>query len=200
MTGTIPPSTNHTARGARRLPPAIIAFIVFDVLLVIVAVAMGLSMGSDGTDAPSAQPSSSTSGPATPDATASDDASPTPAQTPQATDPDAKQVASPTGNITCTLSPAGVECAIASLAAEPAAVDGCDGTSGYVVTLTTSGVATPCAPSKPGKADAAVPVLAYGESTSVNNFECVSTESGMTCSNTNTGQGFTLARAGITRL
>ena len=201
MTGTTPSPTNPGTPARRGLPPAIIAFIVFDVLLVIAAIALGVSLSSDGSETPSAQASSSATGSTTPGAAASDEAAPTPAPSPSATlSADAKQVASPSGNITCTLTPEGAECAIASLAAEPVAADGCEGVSGYVVALSTSGVSTPCVTDKPGKASAAVPVLEYGDAVSVNNFECVSTEAGMKCSNTNTGQGFTLARAGITRL
>ena len=199
MSGTTPPSATHGTTGSRGLPPSIIAFIVLDVLLVVAAVALGLSMGSDGTDTPTAQPSSSASAAVTPGSTPSDDASPAPSQTPQTVGADGKKVASPSGNITCTLAPEGAECAIASLATEPAAVAGCEGVAGYVVTLDTSGVHTPCVPAQPGQADATVPVLAYGDATAVNNFECLSTEAGMKCSNTNTGQGFTLARAGVTR-
>ena len=118
MPGPIPPSTTHDAAGSRRLSPAIIAFIVLDVLLVVAAVALGLSMGSDGSDAPSASSSASSPAASTP-ASSDDDAAATPA--PEATlNPEAKQVASPSGNITCTLSPGGAECAIASLASEPA--------------------------------------------------------------------------------
>lgn len=199
MTGTTPPPTHPGTSRRRGLPPAIIAFIVLDVLLVIAAIALGVSISSDGSGEPSEPTSSSSSSSTTPGAASSDEATPTP--TPSATlGADAKQVASPSGNITCTLSPEGAECAIASLAAEPAAADGCQGVSGYVVRLSTSGVSTPCVTDKPGKASAAVPVLEYGDAVSVNNFECVSTEAGMKCSNTNTGQGFTLARAGVTRL
>ncbi|SDC64219.1 hypothetical protein SAMN05216410_2085 [Sanguibacter gelidistatuariae] len=196
MTGTTSPPANRGQSGRRGLSPALIAFIVLDVVLVVAAVLLGLSLGSD--DSPAGAQSSATPT-STSDGATSDGASPTPSATPLAVGADAKQVASPTGNITCTLSPEGAECAIASLATEPAAVDGCEGTVGYVATLTTSGVQTPCMPEKPGKADAAIPVLAYGDTESVNNFACESTESGMKCSDTNTGKGFTLARAGITR-
>lgn len=195
MTGPTQPSANQGQSGRRGLSPAIIAFIALDVVLVIAAVMVGLSLGSDGSGESPDQAGSS----ASPSVSTSDDASPTPSATPLAQGADAKQVASPSGNITCTLSPEGAECAIASLAAEPAAADGCEGSVGYVATLTTSGVQTPCMPDKPAKAGADVPVLAYGAAETVNNFECVSTEAGMRCSDTNTGKGFTLARAGVTR-
>lgn len=195
MTSATPQSANQGQTGRRGLSPAIIAFIALDVVLVIAAVMIGLSLGSDESGESPDQAGSS----ASPSAPVSDDAAPTPSATPLAQGADSKQVASPSGNITCTLSPEGAECAIASLAEEPAAVDGCEGSVGYVATLTPSGVQTPCMPDKPAKADAAVPVLAYGAAETVNNFQCVSTEAGMRCSDTNTGKGFTLARAGVTR-
>ena len=196
MTGTTPRPMNSPAPGRRGLSPAIIAFIVLDVLLVIAAVALGMSMSSGDADASPAAPSPSvSSSPAAGDKPSADPAPAPPVQV----GADGKQIASPSGNITCTLTPEGAECAIASLAAEPAVVDGCEGVTGYVVTLTTAGVKTPCVPQTPSKATAAIPVLDYGDAIAVNNFECVSTEVGMKCSNTNTGQGFTLARAGITR-
>lgn len=200
MTGTTPPSRTPGTSGRRGLPPAIIAFIVLDVLLVIAAIALGIAMSSDGSPASEeTSASSSATSSTTPGAEPSDKA--TPAPSPSASlSADAKQVASPSGNITCTLTPEGAECAIATLAAEPVAADGCEGVTGYVVSLSTSGVSTPCVSDKPAKAAAEVPVLAYGDTVAVNNFECESTEAGMTCSNTNTGQGFTLARAGVTRL
>ena len=198
MTGTTAPPTTPGTPRRRGLPPAIIVLIVLDVLLVVAAIALGISLSADASEEPSAPSSAATSTDAG-SAAATDEAAPAPSPT-ATLSADAKQVASPSGNITCTVSPAGAECAIASLAAEPVAADSCDGVTGYVVSLTTSGVSTPCVDETPAEAGAEVPVLAYGDAISVNNFQCVSTESGMTCSNTNTGQGFTLARAGIKRL
>lgn len=191
MSGTSSPGSS-TAQKVRGLGPGLIAFIVLDVLLVVWAIWLGVSMNGDGSDGSSgAEPSTS------PSASASAAPSAEPSDGPE---PGTETVASPSGNITCAVAPSGVECGIASLAAEPAPAQGCDGTEGYVVTLTSEGVAVPCVTDedRPGKADATVAVLDYGQNVTVNNFMCDSTEAGMKCTDTSTGKGFTLARAGIT--
>lgn len=189
MSGTSPTGSS-TARKDRRIGPALIAFIVLDVLLVAWAIGLGVSLGSDDTEgSTTAEPSASASAP------------PAPAPTSDV-DPEegAEEVASPSGNITCRVSPSGAECGIASLAADPAPVDGCDGAVGYVVELTSDGVSVPCVSDdeRPRKADPTIAVLEYGENVTVNNFSCDSTEAGMMCTDTSTDKGFTLARAGIT--
>lgn len=193
MSGTSPTGSSTTQKG-RRLGPALIAFIVFDVLLVAWAIWLVVSMGSDdqgsdGGEEPSA--STTTSAPAAPEPTSDPGDGP---------EPGTETVASPSGNITCEVSPSGAECGIAALAAEPAPVGGCDGAQGYVVTLTSEGVSVPCVSSGdlPTKADATIDILDYGQTVTVNNFTCDSTEAGMKCTDTSTGKGFTLARAGIT--
>lgn len=196
MSGTTP-TTDPTAEPTPRrgLSPALIAFIVFDVLLVVAVVVLGFSMASGGDDEPTAAPTSASSGASSAPAATDDAQAPA---SPDAPAEGTKRVASPTGNITCDLSPEGASCTIAALAAEPAADPACEGTVGYVVVLDPSGVSTPCEENRPAKAAADVPVLEYGSAETVNNFECASSESGMTCTDTNTGKGFTLARAGVT--
>ena len=190
MSGTSPTGTSTTQKGGR-LGPALIAFIVFDVLLVGWAVWLAVSMSSDDSTGDAApEPTASASAPATPQPTS--DAGDEP-------EPGTETVASPTGNITCAVAPSGVECGIASLGAEPAPVEGCDGSTGYVVSLTSEGVSVPCvgADDLPAKADATIDILDYGQTVTVNNFPSDSTEAGMKCTDTSTGKGFTLARAGI---
>ena len=191
MSGTSPTGSS-TAQKGRRLGPALVAFIVFDVLLVVWAIWLVVSMGSDDPEGSGgAEPSASASTPAAVEPTS--DAGDGP-------EPGTETVASPSGNITCEVSPSGAECGIASLASEPAPVAGCDGAEGYVVTLTSEGVSVPCvsAEDRPAKADATIGILDYGQAVTVNNFTCDSTEAGMKCTDTSTGKGFTLARAGIT--
>ncbi|PFG33620.1 hypothetical protein [Sanguibacter antarcticus] len=190
MPGTSP-TRSSTVEERQGLAPSLIAFIVLDVLLVVWAIWLGASLGSDEPEASEgATPSSSVSAPTT-----------SAPATEGAAEPDvgAQTVASPSGNIVCALSPSEVRCSIATLASAPAEVAGCDGSEGYVVTLTTEGVAVPCISDAdlPGTADATVDVLDYGQNLTVNNFSCDSTESGMKCTDTSTGKGFTLARAGI---
>lgn len=115
-------------------------------------------------------------------------------------DLDGESFRSPSGNILCEISDDGARCDIANLASEPAAVDGCEGTIGYVVQVTGDGVVEPCVPAEqqPSAAPEQVPALDYGESTSEGDFECVSETSGTSCRDTETGAGFNVARAGIT--
>jgi hypothetical protein len=188
MSGTSPAGSS-TAQKGRGLGPGLIAFIVLDVLLVVWAVWLGVSLGSDAPEA-SGDGEPSASAPAT-----APSAEPT-----EGPEPGTEFVASPSGNISCEVSPSGAECGIATLAAEPAPAEDCDGVQGYVVSLTSEGVSLPClSPDElPAEAGATVEVLDYGQTITVNNFTCDSTESGMTCTDTSTGKGFTLARAGIT--
>lgn len=202
MAGTTPTSAPRSTQGRRRLPPWLVVFIAFDVLLVAGAawLLLGGSSGS-GTDGSSAETSPSASAPATTEPTADAD-EPEPAATLEIDPAEATVVASPSGNITCAVVPGGVRCAIAELDAEPAVVEGCEGTVGHVVELTSAGVSTPCVPADetPAPAGPDVAVLGYGETSEVNNFVCESTETGMRCTDTTTGDGFVLARAGVTTL
>lgn len=189
MSGTSPAGSSAAQKG-RGLGPGLIAFIVLDVLLVVWAVWLGVSLGSDSPEA-TGDDEPSVSAPAT----TAPGAEPT-----EGPEPGTESVASPSGNITCEVSPSGAECGIATLASEPAPSTECDGVQGYVVSLTSEGVALPCvSPDElPAEAGATVEVLDYGQNITVNNFSCDSTESGMTCTDSSTGKGFTLARAGIT--
>lgn len=199
MAGTTPTSAPRSTPGKRRLPPWLVVFIAFDVLLVAGAawLLLGGSSGSDADDGASSAPTSEASAGAT-DA-AADPAEPDPSPTLEIDPAEATVIASPTGNITCSIVPEGVRCGIASLAAEPAPVAGCEGTVGHVVELTSAGVSTPCVPDaeKPTEAGPDVAVLDYGATSEVNNFVCESTESGMRCTDSTTGDGFVLARAGV---
>lgn len=200
MAGTTPTSAPRSTQGRRRLPPWLVVFIAFDVLLVAGAawLLLGGGSGGDGEDV-SQSPSPSTSAPATTEP--SDDADdPEPSPTLEIDPAEATVVASPTGNITCAIVPGGVRCEIASLAEEPAVAEGCEGTVGHVVELTSAGVSTPCVPTDetPAPAGPDVAVLPYGETSEVNNFVCESTETGMRCTDSTTGDGFVLARAGVT--
>lgn len=175
----------------RRLGPGWIAFIVLDVLLVVGAVVFGVSLlgGDEG-----GEPAGSVAGPS---ADATQDAAPEqPAPTVTET------FASETRNITCEMTDVGVTCAIAELATQPAPVAGCEGAVGYQVVLDADGVRQPCVPAseQPQPAAADVPVLPYGESRTVGAFTCNSENTGMTCRDDATGQGFTVAKAGIRSL
>lgn len=202
MAGTTPTSAPRSTGGTkRRVSPWLVAFIAFDVLLVAGAawLLLGGSSGSGRDDTGTAATPSAAATDTAPEGSPAPDA-PAPSPT-LAIDPaEATVVASPTGNITCSIVPQGVRCAIASLASEPVPVAGCAGTVGHVVELSSAGVSTPCVPTaeKPAPAGPDVTVLDYGSTAEVNNFVCASSESGMRCTDSATGKGFVLARAGVT--
>jgi hypothetical protein len=184
----------------RRLSPGWIAFIVADVILIVVAVAFAVNVlgGSDGT------PSTDAGG--EPGAVASqdpqDDAAADDAEEEAADDPGASvaEFASPSRNISCEIFENQVSCAIAELNQQPAPVEGCDGTTGYVVTLDADGkVALPCVPGAdtPTAAGDGLDEIAYGESTTEGDFTCISEQDGMYCQHDPSGKGFSLARAGV---
>jgi hypothetical protein len=110
------------------------------------------------------------------------------------------EFASPSRNITCQITSAGASCGIAQLNQQPAPVEGCDGTTGYVVALDAEGqVSLPCVPAseQPKKAAKRMAVLEYGDSITEGDFTCSSADTGMSCTYDPSGRGFSLARAGI---
>lgn len=111
-----------------------------------------------------------------------------------------KLFASPSGNITCEISALGARCGIASLANEPESnVGDCEGTVGKMVTLGAQGAQLPCVAPQDGpyQSTSQYQVLDYGQDISVNNYQCVSERTGITCTDASTNRGFTLAKAGI---
>ncbi|WP_052366865.1 hypothetical protein [Paraoerskovia marina] len=166
-------------------------FILLDVILVVVAVVLGVRAFSGGTDAQAA---------AAEEAVATESEEPEEPGLAVPVDLDGDAFRSPSSNILCEISEAGARCDIAQLNSEPATVDGCDGTVGYVVQLTSDGVAEPCVPAdeQPGAAPDGVPALDYGDSREAGDVECVSSESGVSCTDASTGAGFNVARAGVT--
>jgi hypothetical protein len=108
--------------------------------------------------------------------------------------------ATPSLNITCTISADGAACGIAELDQKPAPDASCGGASGYVAKVDPSGnVTQPCVPKKdqPKKAKGGVAILDYGAQKQAHGFTCVSDKSGMKCVADATGSGFSIARAGI---
>jgi hypothetical protein len=190
-----PPTTQNPAVGARRrLSPGWIAFIVVDVVLIVVAgiFAFNALTGSapqvpQGDETVAAAPSDG----ATDDATGAAAADPGEQLT---------EFASPSRNITCQIFENAVTCGIAALEQQPAPVESCNGTTGYVVTLDAEGmVSLPCVESgdTPKKAPKKMDQVGYGESVTEGDFTCESREDGMHCQHDPTGNGFSLARAGI---
>lgn len=100
---------------------------------------------------------------------------------------------SPTGNIGCAIEPSGVRCDIGERDwSPPPKPSGCAGDYGQGIALE--------AGSKPGFVCAgdstlgAGEALAYGQSIAAGLLRCESATTGMTCTDTETGRGFMLAK------
>lgn len=188
--------------GLASLGRGVRVFLAIDAVLVIgviVAAAVILSGGSDDTagDGGPADMSAATSATAT--AGASDGATGT---TGGATSIEAQSFASPTGNISCTMSIDGVTCSIAHITFAPPAVEGCTGSTGHVIVLNTAdGVTTPCVEGPdPAVASADTLVLEYGRTQTVGPYTCTSASNGMSCVVDETRAGFRVATAGLATL
>lgn len=216
MTNPPPPPPGYDAERTRtrtqdadrrprgRLSNGLMAFVLVDVVLVlaVVVVAVITFSGSDGRPSQPTGPAASATGtqaPGSPAPAEQTPEAPTPGDEPGSPPvPEPVTFASPSRNIGCTIDEAGVRCGIASLAKEPEAVEGCDGTVGFVWDVTAAGVDTPCTPTdqKPAKAPTSVNVLGYGQRATGFGFTCTSAEAGVTCVHDESGRGFLLARAG----
>lgn len=196
---------SSTGDGRKRLGGGWITFIVIDVLLVlaVLVVAVIVFTGGNGKNDPSVAtgPTSSEA----PSETAEEPDADTPSDSPEpeeseSTDASEEQteVASPSGNIMCTISEDGATCSIAGLEKKPKKDKSCDGTVGHVYTVTEDGVDAPCVPKgeEPGSAGDGVEKLEYGKTANAFGFTCTSDETGMGCKSDESGKGFTLARAG----
>ncbi|MFD6177845.1 MULTISPECIES: hypothetical protein [unclassified Isoptericola] len=187
--GAVPPPPQPPRR--RRLSAGWIAFIVVDVVLIALAAVFAVQILTSSSPNPPEAGADPITTP-TPSVSASED---TPMQGAAVA-----QLASPSKNITCTIYADGVSCGIAQLNQQPAPVDGCDGTVGYVATVDSDGqVELPCVPAsqQPKTAGGDADVLDYGESRTEGDFTCTSEKTGMSCIHDPTGKGFSLARAGI---
>lgn len=98
----------------------------------------------------------------------------------------------PSGNIGCVMSEESVLCAIRSFDYQPPDVAGCTADTGVAFRLDSAGTAHVCSTGTPEFGDAAQ--LPYGESRTVGEFTCTSSEAGISCSNA-AGQEFSLRRA-----
>lgn len=98
----------------------------------------------------------------------------------------------PSGNIGCVMSEESVLCAIRTFDYQPPDVAGCAADTGVAVRLDSDGTAHVCSTGTPEFGDAAQ--LPYGESRTVGEFTCTSSEAGISCSNA-AGQEFSLRRA-----
>ncbi|WP_454051624.1 hypothetical protein [Cellulomonas sp. Marseille-Q8402] len=172
-------------------------FLAVDVVLVLALVVAAIVVLGGGPDdgSPEAGPTTSSSQPAATDGASG-------AATDGSTSAEPQTFASPTGNITCTMSPDGVTCDIANIQYEVPAAEGCTGTTGHQIVLNTSdGLTTPCVEGPaPAVASADTPVLDYGRSQTVGPYTCTSASNGMSCVVDDTGEGFRVATAALTTL
>lgn len=103
------------------------------------------------------------------------------------------QFSMPSGNIGCGLDGEFARCDIQERSwTPPAAPADCDADWGHAVAVGTGDAGFICA----GDTVAGSPdVLEYGQSVRRGPMQCTSSQSGVTCTNLDTGRGFTLARA-----
>lgn len=105
----------------------------------------------------------------------------------------------PSRNIACEVTADAATCTIAQFSYPEPTVPGCDGLVGHDIRLTADGASWLCRDGgAPGRAGSDVPVLDYGETTSVPPYTCASAPTGVSCRNVETGRSFSLARAGAT--
>jgi hypothetical protein len=188
-----PPTTQNPALARRRkLSPGWIAFIALDAILIVAVVVFAFNALREPV----------------PQISVTDDpvaAAPSQDAAPEEDGADANgelvdAFASPSRNITCEIFENAVTCGIAELDQQPAPVESCEGSSGYAVSLDGDGkVSMPCLDQadKPKKAPKDAKQVAYGESVTEGDFTCESRQDGVRCTHDPSGNGFSLARAGI---
>jgi hypothetical protein len=175
----------------KKLSPGWIAFIALDVLLVVAAIVFAVNLlGSPDTSATGGE------------SPAAEQSAEPEAEEGLETDGGAgvETFAAPSLNITCTISADAATCGIAELNQKPAPDASCGGASGYVAKVDPTGnVTQPCVGKKdqPKKADKGIAILGYDATKKAHGFTCTSADTGMTCVSDATGNGFSIARAGI---
>mgnify|MGYP000854256363 FL=1 len=99
---------------------------------------------------------------------------------------------SPSGNITCSFSADGVSCGISESDWADDGYSSCPSNQVGVLSATKDKAAQSCANRAPSGGNA----LAYGAAAAKGDYACHSTQDGISCWNTKTGQSFALARGG----
>ena len=99
---------------------------------------------------------------------------------------------SPSGNITCSFTADGVSCGIKESDWAEDGYASCSGSQVGVLSATKDKAGQSCESAVPGGGNA----LAYGAAATKSDFACRSTQDGISCWNTKTGQSFALARGG----
>ena len=99
---------------------------------------------------------------------------------------------SPSGNITCSFTADGVSCGIKESDWAEDGYASCSGSQVGVLSATKDKAGQSCESAVPGGGNA----LAYGAAATKGDYACHSTQDGISCWNTKTGQSFALARGG----
>lgn len=99
---------------------------------------------------------------------------------------------SPSGNITCSFTADGVSCGIGESDWAEDGFASCTGNKVGVLTATKDKAGQSCESASPSGGNA----LAYGAAATKGDYACHSTQDGISCWNTKTGQSFALARGG----
>lgn len=99
---------------------------------------------------------------------------------------------SPSGNITCSFTADGVSCGIGESDWAEDGYASCSGSKVGVVSASKDKAGQSCESAAPSGGNA----LAYGAAATKGDFACHSTQDGISCWNTKTGQSFALARGG----
>ena len=99
---------------------------------------------------------------------------------------------SPSGNITCSFTADGVSCGIGESDWAEDGYASCSGSKVGVLSASKDKAGQSCESAAPAGGNA----LAYGAAATKGDFACHSTQDGISCWNTKTGQSFALARGG----
>jgi hypothetical protein len=167
--------------GPRRpLGAGVITLIVVDAVLVLVFVFL---LGQNGYLNGLASPGGGSSSPsATPSVTA-----------------EAVTFASPTRNITCTITPDAANCEIAQFMYATPTLEGCSGDAGHEIEVTPDGAHWVCRTGTPPPTPSPdIANLDWGHSITASGYTCTSEHNGVTCTYDESGHSFSLARRAVT--
>lgn len=188
--GSAPRGGAAPARRRRPLGPGLTAFLVVDVLLVLTfLVLLGLWLSDGSEEEPQAAPSPTAPVEETPEESAPAE----PTENSGLTD-----FQLPSGNIYCSMTEDSATCTIVDFSYEPPPPpEGCAGTAGHVLTVSAGGPASfACVEGDVAPPPADLPVLDYGQGSTIGEMTCLSSRNGAFCRHDPSGAGFSVARAG----
>ena len=177
-----------TFRGPFGLGPRLTGLLLADVVLVVMFLIL---LATPPGTSPSLVPESVSEPETTPEATAPQD---------PLTNTMLAQFVLPSGNIWCDMTATSATCTIEQFSYQrPEAPPGCAGTVGNQLRISADAPADfPCVVGDPPLPAADLPVLEYGQASTVGEMTCHSSRNGATCRHEPSGEGFSVARAGYT--